>query len=128
MNSPAGTAGLSLSLLIAVCTQIALGAERLPSGHGLAPTDVGGYVKMVLAADQAPPAVPPTPPGLAETPAASPAKPAAPKRTITIGAAPKAAIPQPAPVPLLELHDGDRVILLGDTFIERENDFGYLEA
>jgi len=28
----------------------------------------------------------------------------------------------------LELHDGDRVLLIGDVLIERENNYGYLEA
>ena len=28
----------------------------------------------------------------------------------------------------LELKDGDRVVFLGDTFLERESDYGHLEA
>jgi hypothetical protein len=36
-----------------------------------------------------------------------------------------AADPQPEP---FEIREGDRVLLLGDTLLERENSFGYLEA
>lgn len=30
--------------------------------------------------------------------------------------------------PQLVLHDGDRVLLIGDVLMERENNFGYLET
>ncbi|HEX4147052.1 MAG TPA: SGNH/GDSL hydrolase family protein [Pirellulales bacterium] len=44
-------------------------------------------------------------------------------------AAEKAGQPAPArPVEKFELRDGDRVVLLGSTFIEREQKYGYFEA
>lgn len=55
-------------------------------------------------------------------PVALPPEPAAP--------APQPAAPRPRPVaqPPFQLLDGDRVVLLGDTLIEREQEYGYVEA
>jgi putative heme-binding domain-containing protein len=38
-----------------------------------------------------------------------------------------AASPSSPPTPLFEFRDGDRVVLLGDTLIEREQEYGYVE-
>nr|HVY70233.1 PVC-type heme-binding CxxCH protein [Verrucomicrobiae bacterium] len=34
----------------------------------------------------------------------------------------------PPPTPKLELRDGDRVVLIGDTLVEREGNYGYIET
>src|SRR5437899_12855258 len=42
--------------------------------------------------------------------------------------APIAAPPPTQPQPAFELHDGERVLFIGDTFFEREVDYGHIET
>src|SRR6185369_15971220 len=77
--------------------------------------------------------LPPLPP---PSSAAPPRKLSVPKRTNAPPTAPQTAQAQPTgrnapaepPQPAFELQDGDRVVLLGDTLIEREQRYGYVEA
>ena len=86
------------------------------------------------------PPLPPLPPGFTKPPPGanpSPALPGSPEMKSNTpssapipsrGSLPRPQVPAAPQNPTFELLDGDRVVLLGDTLIEREQAFGYIES
>jgi lysophospholipase L1-like esterase len=88
---------------------------------------IGSSIAPLYCAAGANPPLPPLPPGFTpQTPPGTP--PALPGLTPSTGSLPPARRVAPPQNPTFELLDGDRVVFLGDTLIEREQTYGYVES